>query len=104
MPHNWIPSTLGHGDVMCSRCFVTNLEAAALGIMNACDVPAPAPAAANEKSRSTTKCWTRKTTGKKSADGGIMAILPANVASLVPSGVTGSVRSAAKASLFQEMS
>ena len=48
MQHDWKPSTLGHGDVMCSRCFVTNLEAAALGISNTCDVPPPAPAAANE--------------------------------------------------------
>lgn len=29
--HNWIPSTLGHGETMCSRCKITNREAAALG-------------------------------------------------------------------------
>lgn len=46
MQHNWIPSTLGHGETMCSRCFVTNREAAVLGTLNACD--APAPKAANE--------------------------------------------------------
>lgn len=45
MQHDWRPSKLGHGDVMCSRCFVTNLEAAALGISDTCDVP---PKAANE--------------------------------------------------------
>jgi hypothetical protein len=46
MQHDWVPSTLGHGETMCSRCFVTNREAAVLGIMNTCD--APAPKAANE--------------------------------------------------------
>lgn len=30
-PHDWKVSTLGHGDTMCARCFITNLEAAALG-------------------------------------------------------------------------
>lgn len=29
---------MGHGETMCSRCFVTNREAAALGITNECDV------------------------------------------------------------------
>lgn len=38
MQHDWIKSTLGHGETMCSRCFVTNREAAALGISNSCDV------------------------------------------------------------------
>lgn len=40
MQHDWIPSTLGHGETMCSACFVTNREAAALGITNQCDGPA----------------------------------------------------------------
>lgn len=31
IPHNWIPSTLGHGEAMCSRCRMTNREAMALG-------------------------------------------------------------------------
>lgn len=45
MQHDWIPSTLGHGETMCRRCFVTNREAVALGISNTCDVPPkPAPA------------------------------------------------------------
>lgn len=48
MQHDWIPSTLGHGETMCRRCFVTNLEAAALGIMNACDVAPPPPTAASQ--------------------------------------------------------
>lgn len=47
-PHDWIPSTLGHGETMCSRCRVTNREAAALGIANECDVPPPNPVTAND--------------------------------------------------------
>src|SRR5580693_8263066 len=46
MQHDWVPSTLGHGETMCSRCFVTNREAAVLGCANVCDVPPPK--AANE--------------------------------------------------------
>lgn len=48
MQHHWIKSTLGHGEEMCSRCFITNREAAALGVSNVCDVPPKLPAAANE--------------------------------------------------------
>jgi hypothetical protein len=51
MQHDWKPSTLGHGETMCSRCFVTNREAAVLGIADTCDVPNPAPPAANENVR-----------------------------------------------------
>lgn len=47
MTHDWVPSTLGHGETMCRRCFVTNREAAALGITNVCDAPPPTPKAAN---------------------------------------------------------
>jgi hypothetical protein len=44
MQHNWIKSTLGHGNLLCNRCWTTDLEAAALGIMNECDTPEiPAP-------------------------------------------------------------
>lgn len=46
MQHDWVKSTLGHGETMCSRCFITNREAAVLGRSNDCDVPPPAPAAA----------------------------------------------------------
>jgi hypothetical protein len=46
--HDWIKSTLGHGETMCSRCFITNREAAALGCSNFCDVPAPAPKPTND--------------------------------------------------------
>lgn len=45
MHHNWIPSTLGYGGTLCSRCFVTKREAAALGTLGHCDVlVAPPPA------------------------------------------------------------
>lgn len=46
MQHDWIPSTLGHGETMCRRCFVTNREAAAIG-MTECDAPPPQAANAN---------------------------------------------------------
>lgn len=36
MSHDWIPSTLGHGETVCRRCFMTNREAAALGKLNLC--------------------------------------------------------------------
>lgn len=35
--HDWTPSTLGHGETMCKRCFITNREAAALGQLNRCE-------------------------------------------------------------------
>jgi hypothetical protein len=37
--HNWVRSTLGHGDTMCSKCKITNREAAVLGKLNMCEVP-----------------------------------------------------------------
>lgn len=37
--HDWIPSTLGHGETMCRKCFITNREAAVLGLLNHCDAP-----------------------------------------------------------------
>lgn len=36
--HDWVISPLGHGYFMCRRCFVTMMEAAALGISNVCEV------------------------------------------------------------------
>lgn len=42
MEHDWIKSTLGHGETMCSRCKITNREAAVLGELNNCSA---APAA-----------------------------------------------------------
>lgn len=30
MHHSWIPSTLGHGHLMCQRCCITDREAIAL--------------------------------------------------------------------------
>jgi hypothetical protein len=38
--HDWVKSMLGHGDTMCRRCFVTNLEATAIN-MTKCSVPPP---------------------------------------------------------------
>lgn len=32
MNHDWIPSTLGHGNTMCRRCKVTDLEAESIGL------------------------------------------------------------------------
>ena len=48
--HNWVRSTLGHGETMCTKCCVTNREAAVLG-MDECDVadPLPKPANGNEQ-------------------------------------------------------
>ena len=43
MQHDWVASILGHGETMCRRCFVTNREAAALGMVE-CDAPPPRPA------------------------------------------------------------
>lgn len=37
MPHDWIKSTLGHGNTMCRCCFITDLEAAAIGVSDSCD-------------------------------------------------------------------
>lgn len=37
--HDWVKSTLGHGETMCRNCFITNREAAALGCLEVCDVP-----------------------------------------------------------------
>lgn len=35
--HRWVKSTLGHGDTMCSACFITNREAAVLGRLDRCE-------------------------------------------------------------------
>lgn len=37
--HDWQPSKLGHGEVMCARCFMTNREAALLGSLSQCGFP-----------------------------------------------------------------
>ena len=42
--HEWVPSRLGHGETMCARCFVTNREAAVLGLMERCSRPEADPA------------------------------------------------------------
>jgi hypothetical protein len=41
--HDWVKSTLGHGETMCRRCYITNREAAALGCLNHCDYPETGP-------------------------------------------------------------
>lgn len=35
--HNWVRSTLGHGEQMCSKCGITNREAAVLNKLNWCE-------------------------------------------------------------------
>lgn len=35
--HIWVPSKLGHGEMMCSRCSITNREAAVLGLLDQCE-------------------------------------------------------------------
>lgn len=37
LKHDWIPSTLGHGELMCARCKMTNREAVALRKLNRCE-------------------------------------------------------------------
>lgn len=34
--HNWVKSTLGHGETMCTKCWCTNREAAVLGMLDRC--------------------------------------------------------------------
>jgi hypothetical protein len=55
MQHDWIASTLGHGNKMCSRCFVTDMEAAAIG-MFICDPPGPKAANENNPKIVETPC------------------------------------------------
>lgn len=38
MNHLWVSSTYGHGNKMCSKCGVTDLEAGVIGILNDCPV------------------------------------------------------------------
>lgn len=71
MQHDWIPSTLGHGETMCRRCFVTNREAAVLGIANECDTPPAAPKAANENAQE--RAWAQD---EIDADGELPFICP----------------------------
>lgn len=52
MQHDWVKSTLGHGETMCSRCFITNREAAVIGASEICNVPTPPPHADNDHGQS----------------------------------------------------
>lgn len=54
--HDWILSTLGHGDTMCRRCLMTNLEAAALGLSIKCDVPPKETAVPESKEMPRYRC------------------------------------------------
>lgn len=54
MQHDWVKSTLGHGNLMCTRCWTTDLEAMALGEMYHCSVPPPPAANQNERT------WTQE--------------------------------------------
>lgn len=44
-PHDWVKSTLGHGEMMCLACGITNREAAVLGELLHCEVKAKGYAA-----------------------------------------------------------
>lgn len=46
--HEWVPSTLGHGNQMCRRCWTTDLEAMALGDMDYCAEASKPPKPAND--------------------------------------------------------
>ena len=46
--HSWVPSILGHGNQMCSRCFITDLEALAINEF----ICTPAPANENNNAKS----------------------------------------------------
>lgn len=39
--HEWAKSPLGHGEAMYIRCFITNREAAVLGLLNDCERAEP---------------------------------------------------------------
>lgn len=66
-PHDWVPSTLGHGETMCRLCTITNREAAVLGKLNECDVP---PTASARAAGDETACahssvqWSKNGTGR----------------------------------------
>lgn len=51
--HDWIPSMLGHGNTMCRRCYMTDMEAIALRCQYVCDV-SPISANDNNSKRSAT--------------------------------------------------
>ena len=39
--HDWIPSTYGHGNFMCTKCLMTDLEARALNCYEVCPKNCP---------------------------------------------------------------
>ena len=42
--HEWVPSTLGHGEMQCKHCLMTNREAWVLGTECSCNVACTLPA------------------------------------------------------------
>ena len=73
MKHDWIKSTLGHGETMCRRCGMTNREAAVLGYLDECDgstqpetevIPNQRPEQVNRKPRSADKTQPGAATGE----------------------------------------
>jgi len=42
--HEWVPSTLGHGEMQCKHCLMTNREAWVLGTECSCNVACTTPA------------------------------------------------------------
>ena len=46
--HKWEPSKLGHGNLMCTKCRLTDLEALALKCYEGCSVPDKTPKANND--------------------------------------------------------
>ncbi len=54
-PHNWIASTLGHGETYCTQCHATNREIMVIGDMNRCPRAVsqddPKPPANNRRAR-----------------------------------------------------
>ena len=83
MKHDWIKSTLGHGETMCRRCGMTNREAAVLGYLDECDgstqpetevIPNQRPEQVNRKPRSADKTQPGAATGEsQTAPGDVMS-------------------------------
>jgi hypothetical protein len=55
--HTWVPSRLGHGEAMCSVCYMTNREAMVLGMQ--CN-PLPATPKHNPAAQSNVLAFRRK--------------------------------------------
>lgn len=71
MEHDWVESTLGHGEQMCSRCKITNREAATLGLLNMCDAKPTPDVEAKEATPESRVIQKLKTVQYKISDGTI---------------------------------